>query len=92
MVKGEGIPEYLKKGWGESRCRRVIRLRLGNEMREGLYWEKEENRKCRVCYSEEEHGRGVGRQQRSVGDGRRMLEGYWDRTREGDVDERDREN
>lgn len=25
---GEGVPEYLKKGWGESRWRRVIRFRL----------------------------------------------------------------
>lgn len=36
-VKGAGIPGYLKKGWGESRWRRVARFRLGNEIREGRY-------------------------------------------------------
>jgi hypothetical protein len=25
-VKGEGIPGYLKKGWGESRWKRVARF------------------------------------------------------------------
>ena len=34
-VKGVGVPGYLKKGWGESRWRRVARFRLGSEMREG---------------------------------------------------------
>lgn len=29
IVKGECIPEYLKKGWGESRCQRVAKFRLG---------------------------------------------------------------
>jgi len=29
-IKEEGIPEYLRKGWRESRCRRMIRFRLGN--------------------------------------------------------------
>lgn len=43
-VKGEGVPEYLKKGWDESKWRRIIRFRLGNEIREGVYWEKEENK------------------------------------------------
>jgi hypothetical protein len=38
----------------ESRWRRVARFRLGNEMREGEYWEKEEERSCRLCGSEEE--------------------------------------
>lgn len=32
-VKGEGIPGYLKKGWGESRWQRVAWFRLRNEMR-----------------------------------------------------------
>jgi len=45
----EGIPEYLEKGWGENRWRRVARFRLGNEMREGKYWEGEERRSCRIC-------------------------------------------
>lgn len=38
-VKREGIPGYLKKGWGESRWRRVARFRLGSEMREAWFWE-----------------------------------------------------
>lgn len=36
-VRTEGIPEYLRKGWGENRWKRVIRFRLGNEMRESEY-------------------------------------------------------
>jgi len=51
-VKGKGIPKYLRKGWGESRWRRVARFRLGNEVREGRYWEDEENKKCRLCGTE----------------------------------------
>ena len=49
VVKGVGVPGYLKKGWGESRWQRVARFRLGNEMRGGRYWEKEEKRECRIC-------------------------------------------
>lgn len=30
----------MKKGWGESRWRRVVRFSLGNKIREGRYWEK----------------------------------------------------
>jgi len=30
-MKTVGIPEYLKKGCGESRWRRVMRYRIGNE-------------------------------------------------------------
>lgn len=52
-VTGEGIPSYLKKGWGESRLRRVARFRLDNEMGEGRYWEGETKRTCRLCGSEE---------------------------------------
>jgi len=33
-VKREGISDYLKKSWEESRWKRVARYRLGNEMRE----------------------------------------------------------
>lgn len=51
MVKGEGIPGYLKKEWGESRCIRVARFRLGNEMRASKYWEREEAVMCRLCGS-----------------------------------------
>ncbi|EZA50331.1 hypothetical protein X777_11275 [Ooceraea biroi] len=44
VVKGEGLPEYLKKGW-----KRIARFRLGNEVRDGNYWEEEEKRRCRLC-------------------------------------------
>ena len=58
-VKGPGVPGYLKKGWGESRWQRVARFRLGNEMREGRYWEAEKKRVCRVCGWEEESSEHV---------------------------------
>jgi len=48
-IREEGIPKYLEKGWGESRWRRVARFRLGNEIREGRYWEEEEKKLCRLC-------------------------------------------
>jgi len=50
-VKGEGIPEYLKKGWGENRWKRIARWRMGNEIKEGRYWK--ETRK-KICGREEE--------------------------------------
>ncbi|XP_077255453.1 uncharacterized protein LOC143893678 [Temnothorax americanus] len=53
-IKGEGIPGYLKKGWGESRWGRVARFRLGNEIGESRYWEAEEKKKCRLCGNKEE--------------------------------------
>ncbi|EFN81594.1 hypothetical protein EAI_06289 [Harpegnathos saltator] len=45
-VKGVGIPEYLpeeyrKKGLVEGRWRRVWKFRIGNEIKEREYWEKE---------------------------------------------------
>jgi len=44
-VKGEGIPGFpLKERLGESRWRRIARYRLGKEMREASYWEKEEKK------------------------------------------------
>jgi len=52
--KGEGVPEYLRNGWGESRWRRVMRFRLGNEIREDFYWEKDENKVYRMCRGEME--------------------------------------
>jgi len=52
-IKGKGIPRYLRKGWGESRWKRIARYRLRNEMREGRYWEEEEKRRCRLCGGEE---------------------------------------
>jgi len=48
IVKGEGIQGYLKKDWGESRWRRIGRYRLRIEMKEDRYWEKQEERKCRL--------------------------------------------
>ncbi|KYN29873.1 hypothetical protein ALC57_00672 [Trachymyrmex cornetzi] len=36
---------------GEERWRRVAKFRLGNEVKEGRYWEEEEERKCRLCGS-----------------------------------------
>jgi len=53
-IKGEGVPGYLKKGWREKRWQRVAKFRLGDEMRGGRYWEKEEKRICRICENEEE--------------------------------------
>jgi len=53
-VKGVGIPGYLKKGWTESRWGRIAKYRLGEGVREGIYWEKEEVRLCRLCGREEE--------------------------------------
>lgn len=32
-VKGEGVPDYLKKNWEERRWQRVARFRLGGGMR-----------------------------------------------------------
>lgn len=59
-VKGEGIPGYLKKGWGESRWNRVARFRKGNEMGERKYWEDREGRECRLC-GKQRHGNMCGR-------------------------------
>jgi hypothetical protein len=53
-IKGEGIPEYLKKGWGESRWGRIARFRMGGEMRESRYWEKGEEKICKLCGNKEE--------------------------------------
>lgn len=49
-IKGAGIPEYLKKDWKEERWQRMARYILGEEMRGNKYLEREENRKCRVCW------------------------------------------
>jgi len=48
-----GTLRYLREKWKEERMIRV-RFRLGNEMREGKYWEDEEKRRCRICGWEEE--------------------------------------
>jgi len=53
-MKGEEIPNYLKKDWRKSRRRRRVETYLlGNEIREGKYWEEEERRRCRLCSGEE---------------------------------------
>jgi len=53
--EGKGLdPGYLKKGWTENRWMRKARYRLGEKIKEGRYWEKEENRLCRMCEREEE--------------------------------------
>jgi len=44
----------MKKEWGECKWKRIIRFRLGNEMKESLYWEEENKRVCRLCGGEEE--------------------------------------
>ncbi|KMQ86940.1 hypothetical protein RF55_13934, partial [Lasius niger] len=48
-IKEEGIPGYLKKGWGENRWGRVARFKLGSEMLGSRYWEVEEKIACRIC-------------------------------------------
>ena len=70
-IKGEGIPEYLKKGWEESRWKRIARFRLGNEMRGNRYWEKEERIMCRVCGGEREDWEHVWERCRDRGGGRK---------------------
>ena len=37
VVKRPGVLGNLRRGWGESRYRRVARFRLGSEMRGGRY-------------------------------------------------------
>ena len=64
MVKGVGVPGYMKRGWGESRWIRVATFRLGNEMRGGRYWEEEEE--------EEERRR---RRRRRIGNAECMVGG-----------------
>lgn len=43
------MPGYLKKGCGESKWQRIAKFWLGNEIKEGKYWEEEEGRKYRIC-------------------------------------------
>lgn len=66
-IKEEGLPQYLRKGWGERRWRRVVRFRLGNEIREERYWEEEEGRLCRWCEREEESWKHVWEECRDWG-------------------------
>jgi len=55
-----GTPRYLREKRKEERMIRV-RFRLGNEMKEGKYWEDEGKRKCRICGCMRE-GEGRGRE------------------------------
>ena len=48
-IRTVGLPRYLKEKGKEERLVRIARFRLGNEMREGRYWEREEERRCRLC-------------------------------------------
>ncbi|CAK9832677.1 Retrovirus-related Pol polyprotein from type-1 retrotransposable element R2 (Fragment) [Anthophora retusa] len=54
MVKGDGVPGYLKKGWEEKRWQMVAGYRLGSKLRGGRYWEEEDRRSCRICGRGEE--------------------------------------
>lgn len=71
MKKGTEIPGYLKKDWGKSRGRRVIRFRLENEMRVGI------GKKSRQCCADcvEEGGRPGSIRGRVVG--RDGVAGRW---------------
>lgn len=64
-VKGERIPRYLKKGWGESRWRKVARFRLGSEVRVSKYWEEKE--KKGYVARKERHGNMCGKGVESKG-------------------------
>lgn len=59
MVEKEGIPDYLKGGWRESRWRRITRCRLRNEIRRSGNKEKQE--KKRKCGKEEENETCIGK-------------------------------
>lgn len=72
-IKGQRVPAYLKKNWGESRWKRIARL--GNEMREDKYWEESEKRRCRLCGGEKEtweHGRTVEHGNEEEGAGKEL--------------------
>lgn len=44
----------------------MARFRLGNEMREGRYWDEEEEKVCRLCRGKKESwdGRVIGNRRR----------------------------
>ncbi|KYN28171.1 hypothetical protein ALC57_02417 [Trachymyrmex cornetzi] len=54
LIKKEGVPKYLKKGWKESRWQRVARFKLGNGMKRGRYWKTEERIKYKIRRRREE--------------------------------------
>lgn len=74
-IRKNGIPDYLKKGWEETRWSRIARFRLGNEIRERLYWKKEENRRCRICGRK--HGNTHGRKVRDERSGKGRCGRMW---------------
>lgn len=39
----------MRKGWGDSRWRKVARFRLGCKIRGSRYWQEEEKRNYRLC-------------------------------------------
>lgn len=84
-MKGEGILGYLKRGWEESRWRKVARFRLGGEIRESIDIGKRRRRGRYVgCVEKEKrhrntYGRDVGNGKGEKGAGRRMWVGYWER-------------
>lgn len=51
------ISGYLRKSWGESRKRKVIKL--GNEIRESKYSKNEQKKKWRLCKTEVQTWRHV---------------------------------
>ena len=53
-IKVDGIARYLKEIGKEARMTRIARFRMGNELREGRYWEEKEGRRCRECGEEVE--------------------------------------
>lgn len=53
-MRARGLPRYLRSGKKDEGMRLIARFRLGNEMREGRYWESEDERACRICGREEE--------------------------------------
>lgn len=70
-----GIPKYLKKIGGESRCRRMAKIKLGNEIRKRKYCE--ENEKSIECAQEKKRhvsmfGRGVSSGRREKVDGKKQ--------------------
>lgn len=69
VIKKEEVPEYLRKGWRESRWKRVTRFRFGNEVREGRYWEEEEKGCVESMQGKFNHGSTYGR---DVGTGEGM--------------------
>lgn len=48
------IPEYLVRMKKEYKWQRMIRFRMGEGIKESMYWKKEEERLCRVCEYEVE--------------------------------------